>query len=191
MIAIVLFSLVFAAALALLLARFAPNPAIRRAAEADRRSLDGRPRISPTLLRSLVIDVLAQLGLGVVEEEVIGDQRRLIATRQADLPEPAAPDARYVVFVEPAPPGDLVEQPLIVELSDYVKAERAAVGMLITPYEISTAGLAGIEVPIELIDGTRLRQLVATYLPSRAAELDHFRGFDAPRVAGHPAPARV
>ena len=39
MIAIVLFSVIFMLALALILARFAPNPNIERAVEADRRAM--------------------------------------------------------------------------------------------------------------------------------------------------------
>ena len=133
-------------------------------------------------MRELVVALLDQLDLVVVEEEVRGDERRLLAAPKAEQGS-ALQASRYVVFIEPAPPGDVVEQPLIVELSDYVKAERAAVGMLVTPYRISNAGLAGLDVPIELIDGARLRQLATTYLPARAAELDRFRGFQSPSGA--------
>ena len=186
MIAIVLFAVIFMFALALLLACFAPNPNLSRAGEADRLSNDRRPRLSGGALRELAVALLDQLGLVVVEEEVRGDERRLIAAPK-DPDGPSLQASRYVVFLSPSPPGDVVEQPLIVELSEYVKAERAAVGMLITPYHISNAGLAGLDVPIELVDGARLRQLAATYLPARAAQLDRFRGFPSPSGALQPA----
>jgi hypothetical protein len=59
-----------------------------------------------------------------------------------------------------------------------VRAERAQIGLLITPYEINRGGLAGMDMPIELIDGVRLRQIVAKALPERLAEIDRYRGID-------------
>ena len=89
----------------------------------------------------------------------------------------ALPETRYVVFVEPSPAGEVVDPAVVLELSEWVKNERAAVGMLVTPYSFAQGGLSGLEVPVELIDGARLRQLVATYLPERLPELDRYRGF--------------
>lgn len=86
---------------------------------------------------------------------------------------------RCVVFVEPAPAGDQVDQPLVVELAEYVRTERAGVGLLVTPYRIASDGLGGLDVPIELIDGPRLRQWVRRFLPSRLGELDGYRGVEA------------
>lgn len=171
MVAILLFAFVFMIGLGLLLARYSNNPRLARA-ELD-RGRDRRPRIEAGRLRSLTVDLLEGLGLSVVEEELHGDSRRLIATR---VPE-AFQGSRYVVFVEPSPAGDAVDQATLMELTEYVKSERAAVGMLVTPYAIESGGLAGFEVPIELIDGPRFRQLVATYLPERLPEIDRYRGF--------------
>jgi hypothetical protein len=181
MVAILLFAFVFMIGLALLLARYSNNPRVTDAAlHADR---DRRPRIEASRLRGLTLDLLDGLGLSVVEEELHGDSRRLIATR---VPE-AFQGSRYVVFVEALPAGDVVEQGTLVELAEYVKSERAAVGMLVTPYEIDAGGLAGFEVPIELIDGPRFRQLIATYLPERLPEIDRFRGFGGAELR-EPAP---
>ena len=173
MVAIVLFALVFAAGLALLLARYAPNPAIERASDAALLTPDGRPRITAPRLRSLVVELFAAFDLSVIEEELHGDERRLVAARRPG--ELGA--ARDVALIEPPPAGDQVEQPLILELAEYVKTERATLGLMVTPYCIVRDGLAGLEVPLELIDGPRLRYLVESYLPERLEELDSYHGF--------------
>jgi hypothetical protein len=170
--AVILFALAFTAALALLLARYAPNPAVGRAELRARQGDDPRPRMPAAQLRQLVIELLERLGLSVIEEELRGDERRLVAVRQEPLQ-----GARYVVFIAPHPPGDVVEPPQIVELAEYVKSEWGAVGLLFTPYAIDKSGLPGLEAKLELVDGARLRQLVHEYLPTRLAELDRYRGF--------------
>src|SRR5581483_40781 len=92
----------------------------------------------------------------------------------------------YVVLIVAQPPGDLVEQPQVVELAEQVKAERGAVGLLVTPYAIELSGLAGLEVPVELIDGPRLRELVSAHLPSRLPALDGYRGSARPTLPQQP-----
>ena len=133
---------------------------------------DPRPRISPPTFRAVVIDLLGRLGLDVVEEELRGPQRRLVAVRDG-MPEAG----RCVVFVESAPPGDLVEGPLVDELAASVRSESGAVGLLVTPYRIQPVGLSSGDATVELVDGAKLRRLVATYLPERLAELDGYWGF--------------
>jgi hypothetical protein len=169
--AIVLFSIVFAAALGLLMAVSASRPRV---------PLDeSRPPMSGAQLRELVIQLLERLGLSVVEEEPLGEDRRLIAAqRDAELR-----GARYVVFVSASPRGNPVPASQVVELAQSVEAERATAGLLITPYHIDAAGLGGMEVPIELVDGSRLRALIRQHLPERVAELDRWRGF-----SGAPSP---
>jgi hypothetical protein len=182
MVAVVLFALIFMSALAVLLARYATNPQVVRAAERDRDRVDRRPRIAPPALRSLVIELLDALGLEVREEEVLGADRLLVAyQRSAPLG-----GTRYVVLIVAQPPGDQVEQPQVVELAEQVKAERGAVGLLVTPYTIELGGLAGLEVPVELIDGPRLRELVSAHLPSRLSALDGYRGFAPPTLPTRP-----
>jgi len=187
MIAVVLFALVLTGALFLLLARFGGNPALTRDERDSRVRGDRRPRMAPAQLRALVLELLDRLGLAVVEEELRGEQRRLIAARR---PVDAFATSRFVVFVDASPPGDVVDPPQIIELGEYVRAERAQIGLFITPYEIDRGGLAGLDAPIELIDGVRLRQIVAKALPERLVELDRYRGFDEeePRVL-RPEPA--
>jgi hypothetical protein len=133
---------------------------------------DLRPRISPPTFRAVVIDLLGKLGLDVVEEELRGAERRLVAVRDG-MPEAG----RCVVFVESAPPGDLVEGLLVDELAASVRGESGAVGLLVTPYRIEPTGPASGDAPVELVDGVKLRRLVATYLPERLAELDGYWGF--------------
>lgn len=167
MFAIVLFSIVIAGVLGLLMAASAGRPPARIA--------DSRPPIPGAELRTLTIALLDRLGLEILEEEPLGEDRRLLAAqRDAELR-----GARYVVFVAANPRGGVVPPSTVVELSQAVEAERATAGLLITPYRIDAAGLAGMEVPIELIDGPRLRALIRQHLPERANELDRWRGFTA------------
>jgi hypothetical protein len=44
--------------------------------------------------------------------------------------------------------------------------------MLISPGVIDTAGLAGLDVALTLVDGARFRDLVARHLPGRVPEID-------------------
>jgi hypothetical protein len=133
---------------------------------------DERPRIPAPALRQVVIDLLRQLGLDIVEEELRGGERRLVAVRDGK------PEAgRCVVFVEPAPPGDRLPRPLLDELADSVRAEFGTVGLLVMPCSIAPAERPQLDVAVELVDGRKLRQLVAAYLPERLAELDRYRGF--------------
>jgi hypothetical protein len=136
-------------------------------ARAGRR--DRRPRIPPPRFRAVVIDLLGRLGLDIIEEELRGPERRLVAVRAG----PAA--GRCLVFVEPAPPGDVVPPPVLDELAENVRNDSGAVGLLVTPYRIGGA----CNAPVELVDGKKLRQLVAAYLPERLAELDGYFGFNA------------
>jgi hypothetical protein len=165
--AIVLFSIVIAGILGLLMAGSAARPAPR--------IVDPRPPIPGAELRTLTIALLDRLGLEVVEEEPLGEDRRLLAAqRDAELR-----GARYVVFIAARPPSGVVPPSTVVELAQSVEAERATAGLLVTPDRIDAAGMAGMEVPIELVDGPRLRALIRQHLPERAGELDRWRGFSA------------
>ncbi len=156
-------------ALFVLLARYAP-PILRQriAGASDRRSA-----IPPPALRALAVDLLSALGLTVVDAE--SDERHLVASKREPFGE-----IRQVVVLAPAPSGGVVDQATVVALAEDVKAEHAARGMLITPGKISTAGLAGLETPLELVDGARFRELISQHLPSRLGELDRYRGFARP-----------
>jgi hypothetical protein len=167
-----LFGLLFAGGLIVLLARYGTNPQAVRASQVP---ADGRARIPPERLRELTGALLGSYGLRVVDEERRGDSYRL--TAEAREPFRAT---RYRVFVEAAPPGDLVEPPLVLELEEQVKAEWGAVGMLVTPYEIARQALPGLEIALELIDGPTLRRLIAERLPERLDDLDRYRGVGRP-----------
>jgi hypothetical protein len=132
-------------------------------------------------LRALTLELLERMGLNVVEEELRGDARRLVAVRPGPFQ-----GTRYLVFLEPQPVGDIVEQPLVIELADAVRADWGSVGLLITPYRIDRAGLAGLDVKLELIDGVELRALTANYLPERLHEVDRYRGFGVPHAVAPP-----
>src|SRR5436190_1329841 len=110
---------------------------------------DERPRIPPPTFRAVVIDLLRHLGLDIVEEELRGHERRLVAVRNGK------PEAgRCLVFVESAPPDDLVRQTLLYELVESVRDESGGVGLLVTPYQIE---VATFDAPVELVDGPKLR----------------------------------
>lgn len=167
MFAIVLFSIVIAGALGLLMAASGVRPRVR--------ITDPRPPIPGAELRTLTIALLDRLGLDIVEEEPLGEDRRLLAVQHdAELRA-----ARFLVFVVANPRSGVVPPTTVVELAQAVEAERATAGLLVTPYRIDAAGMTGMEVPIELIDGPRLRALVRQHLPERAHELDRWRGFTA------------
>lgn len=184
MIAILLIAALIAAALVLLLARYAPPIGVRswrRGSVSDRRPLMPLP-----LLRQLTVDLLGALGLTVVEEPT-QNVRRLMATKREPMGE-----MRYVVVLDPAPRNGLVDQAAVLALAQDVKSERTAVGMLITPGEIETAGLAGLDVKLELLDGPRFRALIAEHLPGRLHLLDQYRGLgsalpSAAPLRQHPA----
>ena len=159
MLGIVFVALVIFLSLAYLLARHAPPKPAALAIPAGR-------------LRALVGELLEAMGLSSVTPRYPGDEAQLLAVRKDALRE-----QRYVVLIDAAPYGDAVEQPTVEALAEAVKVEKAHSGLLITPYTVPREALSRVEVPVEIIDGARLRQLVAEYLPSRAAELDRYRGF--------------
>jgi hypothetical protein len=154
MIVIMFLAVVVMGVLALLLARYgAPLPLGRRK----------RLRMPETALRALSVKLLHALGLTLLDDE--SDDRFLVATKQEPLGE-----LRYLVALSATP----ANQAAVVALAQDVKGEHAAVGMLITPGEIETAGLAGLDVKLELIDGARLRTLIAQHLPSQLGEVDRY-----------------
>jgi hypothetical protein len=171
---LVVAAILIAMVLSLLLARFGFGAKWSRRGE--------RPRVPPAELRGVVVDLLSALGLTVVEEELRGVERRLVVAHRLGI----EPVPRLVVFVEPEPPGDRVGAEVVLELAARVRAEGAAVGLLITPYGIDPEVLrAGVGVPLQLIDGPHLRALVARHLPGRVEELGRYRGFGAAR--GNPS----
>jgi hypothetical protein len=146
MLASVLFALVMMGIFALLLARFGTRP-------------PAHARLSPSMMRSLTIELLRAMGL----EPTDWDEEVLVAVRKEALG-----DSRYVVVLAD---GD-VDQQGVLAAAESVRSEDAVRGMLISPGVIDTAGLAGREVALTLVDGVEFRQLVARYLPERIPEID-------------------
>jgi hypothetical protein len=173
MAAIIFFAAIMAGGLAVLLARYAPPVVFKR------RRADGRKAIPPSLLRALTIELLDKLGMTLVEEA--SEERTLVLVKREPLGE-----SRYVVMLDPAPANDVSDQATVLLLAESVKVEKASTGMLITPGQIETGGLAGLDVPLELIDGHRFRSLVAENLPHRLAVLERYRGFGAGGAAHEP-----
>jgi hypothetical protein len=184
MVMVVVFALVFACALFVLLAVSGKNPAIRRSEWEARDQPASRDRMPPERLRALVTELLGTMGAEVADypppsPETAASQR-LVALRKDPLQ-----DVRYIVFIEAAPSGDIVEQPTVLELAEQVRYD-GSLGLLVTPYSIERAGMSGLEESsVHLIDGQRLRELVAEHLPHRRAELGRYH------LTGESLPASV
>lgn len=155
--------------LALLLARYGGRPNQLRDHGAGGR-LGYEPSVVPARFRTLVRELLG--AMDITTAPLPGEEQRLSGRRPNHFR-----DVRYVIFLEPEPPGDIVDQPVLLELGETVKAQGASMGMLVTPYEIDRSGLANLSAEVELIDGAKLRQLFTQYLPERLAEVEQYRGF--------------
>lgn len=122
--------------------------------------------------QALVIDLLEALRLEVVHL-VAGATEIDIVVRSS---EPLT-GGRYLVHAVYDVPGDVVDPAVVLRLVDAMKADQAVKGILLTPYTIAADGQGNIEVPLELIDGRRLRELVEKYLPDRMMQVAKYRGF--------------
>jgi len=91
----------------------------------------------------------------------------------------AVTGGRFIVHGVWQAPGDVIDQPYVVRLADQVRADgRVSKGILITPYQILSDGLGNLEVPVELIDGRKLRGLVEQHLDAKRLDLlAQYRGF--------------
>jgi hypothetical protein len=158
--------------LILLIARFSPHP--NENLNAVARALPGGKAMPYDEFRVLVIDLLEALALEIVMEHGEATEIDIVARSNQ-----AVTGGRFLVHGIWQVPGDIVDQPYILRLADSVRADgRASKGILITPYVIETSGLGNLEVPVELIDGKKLRGLVEQHLqPKRLDALAQYRGF--------------
>lgn len=158
--------------LILLLARYAPHPNANLHLVA--RALPGGKEIPYDEFRELVIDLLEALKLEVVIEHGEAHEIDIIARSSEALT-----GGRFLVHGVWQVPGDVVDQPYVIRLADQVRGDgRAQKGILITPYVIATDGLGNLEVPLELIDGRKLRSLVEEHLDAKRLDrIAQYRGF--------------
>ena len=171
MVTIILFAGLCFLLLALLLGRYGGRPNRLRGNDGTGVGLSGKgPAILPARFRLLVRELLG--AMEITTAPLPGEEQRLSGRRPNHFR-----DVRYVIFLEPDPPDELVEQSVLLELAETVKAQGASMGMLVTPYEIDHIGLANLPAELELIDGPKLRQLFARYLPERLGEVEQYRGF--------------
>jgi hypothetical protein len=170
--------------LALLLARYGGHPNRLTDQGGAPGLLGHEPPVLPARFRTLVRELLA--AMDITTAPLPGEEQRLSGRRPNHFH-----DVRYVIFLEPEPPGDLVEQTDLLELAETAKAQGASVGMLVTPYDIDQSGLANLPTEVELIDGAKLRQLFARYLPERMSELEQYRGFGKGRPLAPSTPAPI
>jgi hypothetical protein len=165
-------ALAFGGLLILLMARYAPHPNANLNAAA--RALPGGKAIPFDEFRALLVDLLEALKLEIVLNHAEPNEVDLVARSNE-----AVTGGRFLVHGIWSAPGDIVDQTYVVRLADTVRADgRASKGILITPYQIVTDGLGNLEVPVELIDGGKLRALVEQHLDAK--RLDHlaqYRGF--------------
>ena len=166
MIAILLFAGLAVLTLAVLLARFGKGRVRLRP------GADPRPPLPKAVLQTLSVELLEALGFKLMAG---GQHEGCLVGARTD----ALGETRFVVVLSPATDDSLVEQAEVLAAAETVKAEGGARGMLITVGEIETRGLADLEVPLELVDRQRLRQLIARHLPDRLSTLDRYRGFAA------------
>jgi hypothetical protein len=171
---VVVVSVLVAAALFILLARYSQHPAKARA-DVDERlagESDVKPRIAASRLRFFVDQLLHKMGLHTSSAETL---EREGATRLLCSGEGPVGPIDYVVYIESLPVGDTVDASVLLQLAEDVRASNAAAGMLITPYRIDRSGFGGVETPLEQVDGARLAQLVDQHLPELAAELAEYK----------------
>ena len=155
----------------LIIARWAPHPNAH--VQATERVVGGGRAMPMEDFRQLVIDLLEALQMEVVICTATRIGYEIIARSTEPLK-----GGRFLVHAVGEAPGDVVDQPYIVRLQDDAKADAAAKGILITPYTILSDGLSNLEVPVELVDGRGLRDLVERYLPvQRLEQLAKYRGF--------------
>ena len=159
------------AMLMVVLARWAPHPLAN--VRATERALPGGQAMPVDELRALLIDLFEALKLEVVLITGRPDHLDVLVRSSEPLT-----GGRYLVLAVAEAPGDVVDQSQILTLHDHARADGAAKGILITPYTIVSDGLGNLELPIELIDGGALRQLVERYLrPEWLMQLAKYRGF--------------
>jgi len=164
-------ALAMGALLILVIARWAPHPNAHL--QATQRVIGGGRPIPYDDFRALVIDLLDALKLEIVL--ITGSASALDIIVRSNEP---LTSGRFLVHAIWEAPGDVVDQPYVIRLQDTVRADSAVKGILLTPYTILTDGLGNLEVPIELVDGMKLRGLVEKYLPiQRLEEIAKYRGF--------------
>lgn len=158
--------------LIMMIARFSPHPNANLNIVA--RALPGGRAIPYDEFRELVIDLLEALKLEIVMEHGEATEVDIIARSNE-----AVTGGRFIVHGVWQAPGDVIDQPYVIRLADQVRADgRAQKGILITPYQILTDGLGNLEVPVELIDGRKLRALVEQHLDAKRLDaLAQYRGF--------------
>jgi hypothetical protein len=165
-------SLAMGGVLIAILARYAPHPNANL--HIIERALPGGRAMPYEEFRALIIDLLEALKLEVLLEH--GEQNEVDVIARSHE---ALTGGRFIVHGVWQAPGDIVDQPYVIRLADQVRADgRAQKGILITPYTILTDGLGNLEVPLELIDGKKLRGLVEQHLePKRLDLIAQYRGF--------------
>lgn len=158
--------------LIMMIARFSPHPNANLNIVA--RALPGGRAIPYDEFRELVIDLLEALKLEIVMEHGEANEVDIIARSNE-----AVTGGRFIVHGVWQAPGDVIDQPYVIRLADQVRADgRAQKGILITPYQILTDGLGNLEVPVEVIDGRKLRALVEQHLDAKRLDaLAQYRGF--------------
>ena len=140
--------------LVLMLARFAPDeqPAVGA----------NLPTMPFADWRRLVIDLLEALGFEIALEHQDERELDIVARSTAPLRE-----GRFLVHAILAAPGDVVNASRVRQLEEAVQGDESTKGILIAPCRIEGEGLATTFANIELVDGRKLRELVARYLPEK------------------------
>ncbi|HMJ56059.1 MAG TPA: restriction endonuclease [Polyangiaceae bacterium] len=161
-----------------LLSRFARNvPRVDTRAKSE--SPDGRPPIPPPEFERTLRALLPALGLEIIA--VSTDENGTLDMMCRD-PRPIT-GGRLLVRASPATVGGQVDAAEVLAFAESVRADMGALkGIDIAVAGFTDEAYAAVGATpalIELIDGSRLIDLVREYVPERVALLERYRSFSA------------
>jgi hypothetical protein len=159
-----------------LMARYSPNVP-RLAPLKEGQKLDDRPEITPDEFGDLVRDLLDALGLETVFSSA--GTGGVIEVTARD-PRPIA-GGRILLHATPVLGGQ-IDAADVLSFAEGVRADMGALkGIFIALAgftDEARAGIRGSPAPVDLIDGSKLLELVRDLLPGRVEALEGYRGFD-------------
>ncbi|MFQ5895050.1 MAG: restriction endonuclease [Nitrospinota bacterium] len=159
MLAIIAISIALGFVLILFLKRTTSNIAAEPGFYSAQEDLETRSlrTLGPEEFEFLLQQLLEEMGLRVIESEWVNEREIDIRARN---PQPLI-GADYIVHGILVPEGEVVGSPRVIGLSDTVRAERAAKGILITTGFFSEETAKYQEgAPLELINLPRFKELL-------------------------------
>ncbi|MCC6552818.1 MAG: restriction endonuclease [Polyangiaceae bacterium] len=162
-----------------LMARYSPNVP-RIAPLRAGQKIDERPEITADEFSDLVRDLLDALGLETVFSSA-GTGGVVDVTARDPRP---LTGGRILLHATPVMGGQ-IDAVDVLSFAEGVRADMGALkGIFIALAGFTDEAHAGVRAspaPVDLVDGSKLLELVREHLPDRAEQLEGYRGFD--RVA--------